>query len=360
MCHLPGIRSQLVDTAKIESHVLSCGEDHSEAIVLLHGNLSSATYFEELMLSLSGDYYCVAPDMRGYGSTQDLPIDATRGAKDWSDDLKALLDALELESAHLLGWSAGAAAIMQFALDYPSLVRSLSLVAPVSPYGFGGTYGVDGSPIHSDFAGSGAGIVNAEVEQQLQSGNTSDDSPAAPLSLLREYFVKPPLRLRREAMLVNGTLQQKTGSKRYPGDYVSSPNWPHVAPGEWGPTNALSPKYFNVTGLTKLRDKPPVLWVRGDSDQIVADDSLFDAAAMVSAESGIDYPAQPMVAQMREMLSDYEANGGTIQEVEFRNTGHSPFIEKPKEFSELMLSFLGGDHDSSQSRIHTASSSTKA
>ncbi len=338
--HLPGIHSQIVQTERINSHVLTSGADESEVIVFLHGNLAAATYFEELMLSLSGSYRCVAPDLRGYGDTEDLPIDASRGAGDWADDLAALLDVLRIDSAHLLGWSAGAAGIMQFALDYPDRVNSLILVAPVSPYGFGGTRDVTGTPSNPDFAGSGAGIVNAEVVEQLRSGNTNADSPAAPLHLLREYFVKPPLRLEREATLVAATLQQKLGERRYPGDHVSSPNWPHVAPGNWGATNALSPKYIDVSRIVEIENKPAILWVRGDSDQIVSDHSLFDAAVLVPDGSDIDYPAQPMVAQMRDVLTRYKTCGGQVREVELRDTGHSPFLEKPGEFAELVSVFL--------------------
>jgi len=320
--------------------VLSCGTAGGEAVIFVHGNLSAATYFEELMLALSKDYYCVAPDLRGYGATEDLPIDATRGAGDWSDDLGALLDALDIDAAHLLGWSAGAAAILQFALDQPERTRSLTLVAPVSPYGFGGTCDADGTPTHADYAGSGAGIVNDELVKQLKARNVSADSPAAPLRLLREFFVRPPLELEREAAFVQATLQQKLGERRYPGDYEASPNWPYVSPGRWGATNALSPKYYDVSGIVDIGDKPPILWVHGDSDPIVSDNSLFDTAVLAPEDGDIEFPAQPMVAQTRRVLGTYRNNGGYVREVELRDTGHSPFLERPGAFCRLLSAFL--------------------
>ena len=336
----PSIQSARVPTARIDSHVLSAGRVGSEALVFVHGNLSAATYFEELMLSMAEDYYCLAPDLRGYGATEDLPIDATKGAGDWSDDLAALLDALEINSAHLLGWSAGAAAVLQFALDRPGRTCSLTLVAPVSPYGFGGTCDADGTPTHPDYAGSGAGIVNGEVVAQLEAGNTSADSPAAPLNLLREYFVRPPFELKREEALVNAMLLQKLGEARYPGDHDVSPNWPYVSPGRWGATNALSPKYYDVSSITDLDDKPPILWVHGDSDPIVSDNSLFDTANLAPQDGSVDFPAQPMVTQMRRVLSAYRSKGGYVSEVELRDTGHSPFLEKPEAFTHLLSEFL--------------------
>ncbi len=67
--------------------------------------------------------------------------------EDWSDDLKALSDIFGDRPAHLVGWSLGAAVLMQFALDYPQLVSSLTFISPVSPFGFGGTKGEDGQTL---------------------------------------------------------------------------------------------------------------------------------------------------------------------------------------------------------------------
>ena len=71
--------------------------------------------------------------------SQDSPIDATRGVRDWSDDVASVIDELDLGAVHVVGWSLGGGVAMQLLLDRPELVASLTLVAPVSPYGFGGT-----------------------------------------------------------------------------------------------------------------------------------------------------------------------------------------------------------------------------
>jgi pimeloyl-ACP methyl ester carboxylesterase len=47
------------------------------------------------MLKLPEGFRGIAPDLRGYGDTEDKLIDATRGMSDWVDDLLALLDALK-------------------------------------------------------------------------------------------------------------------------------------------------------------------------------------------------------------------------------------------------------------------------
>jgi pimeloyl-ACP methyl ester carboxylesterase len=342
--HLAGIRAVTISTERIRSQVLFSGPENGTPLIFLHGNLSAATFFEELMVAMPAEYRCIAPDLRGYGDTEDLTIDATRGARDTADDLKSLFEALGVESAHLAGWSAGAGTVMQFALDHPASVDSFTLIAPVSPYGFGGTCDVRGTPYASDFAGSGAGTVNADAVEQMRAGDESSESPAAPVQLLRKVFVNPPLRLERETTLVAAMLKQKLGDRRYPGDYVPSQSWPYVAPGDWGPINALSPKYFNTSSIVDMADKPPVLWIRGEADVVISDNSLFDLAAL--AESGDGHPTaaparpQPMVGQMREVLSRYEQNGGLIEEFVIEGAGHAPFLEKPEVFLRKFIGFL--------------------
>jgi pimeloyl-ACP methyl ester carboxylesterase len=52
-------------------------------VFFIHGNASSSYFWEETMLSLPEGYRGIAPDMRGYGDTEDALIDATKGFGDW-------------------------------------------------------------------------------------------------------------------------------------------------------------------------------------------------------------------------------------------------------------------------------------
>jgi pimeloyl-ACP methyl ester carboxylesterase len=313
--------------------------------VLLHGNLSSGTFFEELMLSLSGQFRCIAPDMRGFGESEGLPIDATRGLRDLADDLLELLNTLGVESAHLAGWSAGAGVITQFALDHPGRTRSLTLIAPVSPYGFGGTRDIHGTPSAEDFSGSGGGTVSSDVVEQMRLADPDSDSPFAARQLLRNFYLVPPLRLAREDTFVDAIYQAKIDEQHYPGDYVESDNWPHVAPGNWGIINAMSPKYFDVSNIVNMPQKPPILWVRGDADIVVSDNSAFDLANYYEEDSerggnGLSPRSQPMVGQTREVLSRYAENGGSFEEIVIEGVGHSPFLEDPDNFVTGFTRFL--------------------
>jgi len=338
----------MIPTSRLNTHVLTCGDSKNPPVLLIHGNFSAATYFEELMLALADSYYCLAPDLRGYGDTEDCLIDATRGARDWSDDLAALFAALSLDQAHIFGWSLGAGAVLQFVLDHPDKVLSLTLESPVSPYGFGGTKDNVGTPCHADFAGSGGGTVNPEFVRRIGENDRSEEDPNSPRNVINTFIYKPPFRAEREEAFLSASMLEKLGEDRYPGDLVPSENWPNVAPGKRGPINALTPAYFNTSGIVDLAHKPPILWVRGDSDQIVSDTSFFDLGTLgqmgfVPGWPGDDvFPPQPMVSQMRAVLEQYQANNGRTQEVVIADCGHSPHIEKAAEFIAAFRAFLAG------------------
>ena len=105
------------------------------------------------MRDLPSDLRVIAVDLRGFGDTGSLPVDGTRGLRDFSDDLYATLTALPVPTAHIVGWSMGGGLVMQYAIDHP--VLSLTLQAPVSPCGFAGTRR-DASQLTDEGAGCGA------------------------------------------------------------------------------------------------------------------------------------------------------------------------------------------------------------
>ncbi len=350
MNHLPGITSQFVDTERIRFHVLSCGPADGVPVIFLHGNFSAATFWEETMLALPHGYRAIAPDLRGYGQSEDKRIDATRGMRDWSDDLAGLFAAMQIARAHLVGWSLGGGVLYRFLIDHPEKVRSLTLVAPVSPYGFGGSKGVDGQPCYDDFAGSGGGVVNPDFVQRIKEGDRSADSPNSPRNVIAGFYYKAPFQAARAEDFLTAALQEKMGDDRYPGDFTPSANWPNVAPGVWGPINAGSPKYVagDAAAFIAVQPKPPILWIRGSDDLIVSDTSFFDFGALgklgyVPGWPGDDiYSPQPMLSQTRAVLQQYAARGGSYQEHIIPDTAHSPHIERPDAFAALFHPFLNG------------------
>src|SRR3954471_17812688 len=323
---LPGITATAVPTARLTQSVLHPdGVDPSgpgEAVLFVHGNVSSALFWQPQLLELATSRHrVVVVDRRGSGSTEPLPIDATRGVRDWADDVGALVEALGLTRAHLVGWSMGAGVVLQYLLDAPERVASVALVAPVSPYGFGGTSGADGARVHADGIGSGGGSANPEFVAAVAAGVTTADDPAYPRSVLRAFYVAPgslPLDSHLEDVFVESMNSTRTGPDHYPGDARTVEVWPGVAPGTRGVLNTMAPTVFDVSGIVALADKPPVLWVRGDADQIVSDTSVFDLAHLGSlgaVPGDAVFPPQPMVTQTRSVLDRYAATGGAYREV---------------------------------------------
>ena len=345
---LPGITQKKVKTDRLEVAYIEAGTG-SIPLVLVHGNLSSSLFFQDLMQNLSaiGRYKIYAIDMRGYGESEVLDVDATRGVEDYSDDLDAFARALYLDSYHLLGWSLGGNVVMQYAIDYAYKLRSLTLEATSSPFGFGGTKDAQGTPIWPDFAGSGGGIVNTDFVRLLAEGDRGD-SQFSPRTTMNTFYFKPPFKPSpdREEMYLSSQLMTKVTPGNYPGDFISSNNWPNVAPGIKGAINGLSPKYLNQGNLASISKKMPVLWIHGADDQVVSDTSFFDFGFLgqigaVPGWPGVDaYPPQPMKAQVRTVLERYKANGGEYREAQLAECGHSPHIEKQDEVVQIFTNFI--------------------
>ena len=91
------------------------------------------------------------------------------------------------------------------------------------------------------------------------------------------------------------------GDTGYPGDAVPSDNWPGVAPGRTGILNALSPGDFDVSGIVDIDPKPPILWLRGDGDQVVGDEASLDAGTLGKLEILPGWPGAD--APMRHLAS---------------------------------------------------------
>src|SRR4051812_49898898 len=105
---LPGVRSQTLAADRLRMRLIESGPQDGVPVVLLHGNLSTGRFYEHLMPGAPESLRLIAPDMRGFGDTEHVPIDATRGLADWADDTAALLVALGIDRpVHLAGWSTG-------------------------------------------------------------------------------------------------------------------------------------------------------------------------------------------------------------------------------------------------------------
>ncbi len=344
-----GIRSRLVETPGLNVNILERDGDDAatpaeRTVVLIHGNVTSSLFWQEVMQDLPSDLRVIAIDLRGFGGTEHAPVDATRGLRDFSDDIWATLETLGIPTAHLVGWSMGGGIVMQYALDHP--VLSLTLQSPVSPYGFGGTRR-DGTRLTDDDAGTGGGAANPDFVQRLIDHDTSAEAPTSPRSVFRSGYVAAGYQSEHEDVWVESMLSTSTATGNYPGDGVGSENWPGFAPGALGVLNTMVPQNFNVSGIVALDPKPPIVWIHGTADAIVSDASFYDLnylgqLGIVPGWPGADVaPPQEMVSQTRDVLDAYGAAGGEVTEIALDGIGHSAHLEAPAEFRHALLSVIG-------------------
>jgi len=108
--------------------------DSKDTLLLLHGNTSSAIFFEPLFDKLPEGLRVIAPDLRGFGqSSYEKPI---ASLNDFTQDIKLFLDALGIKHISLLGWSLGGNIAQDFAVSYPNMVNALILLSSGSPKGY--------------------------------------------------------------------------------------------------------------------------------------------------------------------------------------------------------------------------------
>lgn len=342
-----GILSHYLEVNGYKIHYLARGNpDALQKVMMVHGNVAAATWWEEQMLALDPTvYHCVAIDLRGYGDSDAAPVNATRGLRDLMDDVDALVRHLGWEKHHYWGHSMGTGVGYHYIVDHGERVASAIFAGAMSPYGFGGTKDIAGNPSTPDFAGSGGLLFNQELLRMIKEGYRSDAHPLSPLNALRNTIFKPSFRHPREEVILTALVSTAVSDDNLSGNYTGSPHWPMFAPGDRGISNAFSPKYFNGSDIVNAPHKPPILWVRGADDVIISNTSLSDIAThgkagLVPGYPGEDiFPQQPMIEQVRDVLDRYQANGGRYTEHIFADCGHSPQVEKFDDFMPLAIAF---------------------
>ena len=97
----------------------------SPPLVLIHGMAGERGDWDRLLAALPADYPILRYDLRGFGLS---PSDDREYSH--SDDLLAVLDALGIECAAVLGLSMGGGVALNFALSHPTRVSRLILISP--------------------------------------------------------------------------------------------------------------------------------------------------------------------------------------------------------------------------------------
>ena len=105
-------------------------------ILFLHGYVDSWRSFEPVMTVLPAGRWILAPDQRGHGNS-DKP-DGGYSEEDFTEDLLAFLDALQVRRVHLVGHSMGSLIAQSFAALNPGRVEKLILVGSAATASWNG------------------------------------------------------------------------------------------------------------------------------------------------------------------------------------------------------------------------------
>ncbi len=111
-------------TIKVAGGTLAYDEaGRGPAVIFLHGAFLDRHTWDLQVPALAASHRAVRYDIRPFGesSLPEQPYKTT-------DDLLALMDTLKIERAHLVGHSFGGGVAIDFALEHPNRVASLTLV----------------------------------------------------------------------------------------------------------------------------------------------------------------------------------------------------------------------------------------
>lgn len=116
----------------VRIHYQEAGDEKAPPMILLHGFISSTLVWSEVFLPLANaGFRVIAPDLPGYGYSE-KPRDAEYTIESQARAVVGLMDRLGIGKAALVGASYGGAIAAAIALDHPERVSRLVLVGAVA------------------------------------------------------------------------------------------------------------------------------------------------------------------------------------------------------------------------------------
>ena len=263
-------------TSELNMHY-EAGGNGKEVLLLLHGNFASWRWWQPLLKNMPEGYRAYAPDLRGCGDT-DRPEEGYTIAQH-AEDLNQLIGVLRLKRLHLVGHSLGGCVALDYALNNPQRIKTLTLVAPAPAEGASvinaasNGYGTSSSSaLHSAFRLSESLGTYRRVMEKALSRLMNPDQIGSEF----ETLVDDAVRMSRNAAV--GHIETLNG---------------------WDVRDAI--------GQLNL----PVLIIGGRNDHLISPEALQKAAEK--------FP-----------------NGRLIM---WPKMGHTPQLEQPKRFNRILLNF---------------------
>jgi 3-oxoadipate enol-lactonase len=98
-----------------------------ETVFLIHGNEESSLVWYAWMPRMGAEFRVLRPDLPGLGRSR-IPAGFEWSLPSLASYMAHVMDKAGAETAHIIGAKAGGAIAMQFAADYPTRTRTLSVV----------------------------------------------------------------------------------------------------------------------------------------------------------------------------------------------------------------------------------------
>lgn len=117
------------ETIEIAYRDLPANRPDAPVLVMIHGSPMGSQAMNNMIEQLRGDYRLIVPDLPGFGGST-LKVD-DYSVLTHAHNLRDLLDHLQIDHAHILGYSQGGGVILEFADRNPEMTQSLIMVAAI-------------------------------------------------------------------------------------------------------------------------------------------------------------------------------------------------------------------------------------
>ena len=126
---IQGFNQSNVQCGEVRLSVHRAGKGHP--LILLHGYPQNHHCWALVAPTLAEHFDVIIPDLRGYGDSS-APAESddhtTYSKRQMAADIVAMMDALGLPSAHILGHDRGGRVAYRFALDHPDRIDRLGII----------------------------------------------------------------------------------------------------------------------------------------------------------------------------------------------------------------------------------------
>lgn len=115
--------------SEVRLHYVEAGDPDGDLVILLHGFPEFWYSWRHQIAALSSaGYHVVAPDQRGYNTSDKPPNISDYETPRMAKDVAELLDHFGVEKAYIVGHDWGAMVAWMFAMKYPDRTRKLTIM----------------------------------------------------------------------------------------------------------------------------------------------------------------------------------------------------------------------------------------